>query len=214
MKNGRNNVAAHRTATCLSRDVRRQHRVLRTAPSSLIATGYTLFEMLIAMSIIVLITSLGWSPVMRLQREYRVKEAAEAVREMVAGTRILALDQDIVFQFRFEPSGRRYMRVPYENSNGAAQGGKTVTASGQSHGELPAGVYFESINDSPAEALNPELLAGLPSEFSQTSWSAPILFYSDGTSSNAEFDVVDESASTRRIRVRDITGAATVSTTN
>lgn len=177
--------------------------------------GFTLFEMLIAISIIVIITSIGWSPVMRLHQEYRVKAAAEEVRQMAAGTRMLALDQDLVFQFRFEPGGRKYMRVPYESAAGAAATTKQpVTASGQSSGELPVGTYFESVTAGASEAVNSEALANLPPEFTQTSWSPPILFYSDGTATNAEFNIVDETSTTRRIRVRDITGGVTVTTTN
>ncbi len=178
--------------------------------------GFTLFEMLIAISIIVIITSIGWSPVMRLHQEYRVKAAAEEVRQMVAGTRILALDQDIVFQFRFEPGGRKFIRVPYESAAGAsaASGNQPVSASGQSSGELPAGLYFEDVLSNASEAVNPDFLVGLPNEFTQAAWSAPILFYSDGTATNAEFNIVDETSTTRRIKVRDITGGVTVTSTN
>lgn len=188
---------------------------LRSLSSNSVRCGYTLFEMLIAISIIVIITSIGWSPVMRLHQEYRVKAAAEEVRQMVAGTRMLALDQDIVFQFRFEPGGRKFMRVPYENTASAASTSKQpVSASGLSSGELPVGVYFEAVSSGASEAVNPELMTGLPNEFTQASWSAPVLFYSDGTATNAEFNVVDETATTRRIRVRDITGGVTVTTNN
>lgn len=187
----------------------------RTVRSFRSAPGFTLFEMLIAISIIVLITSLGWGPVMRLHQEYKVKAAAEDVRQMVAGTRILALDQDIVFQFRFEPGGQKYMRVPYESTATASASGSNQPASaGQSSGQLPPGVFFEDVTSAANEPVNPEFLNGLPNEFTQGSWSAPILFYSDGTATNAEFNIVEETSTTRKIRVRDITGGVTVTADN
>ena len=59
-------------------------------------------------------------------------------------------------------------------------------------------------------ALTPEILGDLPSEYASVGWSAPVLFFTDGSASEAGFDIVDEQASSRRLRVRDLTGAVTV----
>ena len=44
----------------------------------------------------------------------------------------------------------------------------------------------------------------------ETTWSAPVLFYSDGTATTASFDVVDEALRSRRFSVRALTGGVRV----
>ena len=174
--------------------------------------GYTLIEILLVAGIIVLISGLGWSPLMRLSREYRVREAADEVRVAAAGARIQALDQDLTFQFRYEPSGRRFIRVPYELPPSTGPNGQAASVRGQVTGILPEGMSFlgvSGVND--GGGINPSLTAGLPSEFAQVAWSGPVLFFADGTATSATFDVIDELSSTRRITVRDLTGAVSVS---
>ena len=176
-----------------------------------LAAGFTLLEMMIAVGILMLVTAISWGPVMRMSREHRVKEATEDVRQAAAGTRYLALDQDVVFQFRFEPNGRRYCRVPYEAPTESQSAGQVSSASGRLSGELPLGMSFESVSGEPVGGpLTPEILGDLPSDYASVGWSGPVLFFSDGSASEASFDIVDEQATARRLKVRALTGAVTV----
>ena len=182
-------------------------------PSGVCATasGFTLLEMMIAVGILMLVTAISWGPVMRMSREHRVKEATEDVRQAAAETRYLALDQDVVFQFRFEPNGRRYCRVPYEAPTESQSAGQVSSASGRLSGELPLGMSFESVSGEPVGGpLTPEILGDLPSDYASVGWSGPVLFFSDGSASEASFDIVDEQATARRLKVRALTGAVTV----
>ncbi len=182
------------------------------AQASLVSRGYTLIEMLLVVGIIVLVAGLGWQPLMRLAREHRVREASEEVRVVAAGTRTQALDQDLTFQFRYEPGGRRFIRVPYEQPQSSGTNGQTATVRGQMTGYLPEGMTFQAISGvSDGGGINPAMTAGLSSEFTNVSWSGPVLFFADGTAVSATFDIVDEVSSTRRVTIRDLTGAVTVS---
>ncbi len=179
-------------------------RALRTA-------GFTLLEMMIAIGILMLVTAIGWGPAMRMSREHRVKAATEDVRQAISGTRYLALDQDVVFQFRYEPNGRRYCRVPYEAPTESQSAGQVSAVSGRLSGELPLGMSFETVSGEPVGGpLTPEILGDLPSDYASVGWSGPVLFFSDGSASDASFEIVDEQASSRRLSVRNLTGAVTV----
>lgn len=180
-----------------------------TRPSTARRAGYTLLEMLLVLTVIIVLTSLSWSPLMRLSREQRVKGAADEVRALAAGTRILALDQDVTFQFRVEPGGRRYIRVPYEAPQ-VGQGG-AVSISGSDYGQLPEGMSFQVMQGaSGGGGIAPEILAGLPHELGSVGWSGPVLFFADGSATAAKFEVIDELSATRVIAIRDLTGVVTV----
>lgn len=172
--------------------------------------AYTLIEVMLAMMILIILTSLAASPLMQSWRDQRTGSATEEVRALLAGTRILALDRDETWQFVYEPGGNHYLRVPHsapedESSDGSTNAGKQSKT-------LPSEISFSESNGGPASSISPELLSGLAnaSELGSVSWSAPILFYSDGTSSEAAFEVVDSYGNSRAISVRDLTGGVTV----
>ncbi len=89
--------------------------------------------------------------------------------------------------------------------------GEGSTRSGQQSGTLPEGITFEATDTGSAPPLDPKLLEGLPDtqELSAASWATPILFYSDGTSTQGLFTIVDQYGGSREISVRDLTGAVT-----
>jgi prepilin-type N-terminal cleavage/methylation domain-containing protein len=174
-------------------------------------SGYTLIEMILVVGVILLLTSLSWSPLLRFSREYRVKESSEEVRRVFAGTRTQALENDVTYQCRIEVGGRRYIRVPYEKSQDGSNAGSVP--GGAESGELPIGMTFSAVNGLEGGGqISPELLSGVGTEFAQVGWSGPILFFPDGTATSAVLDIVDEMSTTRRISVRDLTGAVTVAT--
>ena len=82
-------------------------------------------------------------------------------------------------------------------------------------GQLPEGYTFSPADEatSGTEAIDELALAGLTGQqdLQGSSWSPPLLFFSDGTSRNASFDIVDEQLRSRRLSVRALTGAVTVS---
>lgn len=177
----------------------------RRLPSS----GYTLLEMMLALSVVVILATISAPPIMRTWRDQRLAESAENVRSLLAGTRIRAIDNDETWQFRYESNGTHYLRVPLLPT-GSEDGGESGR-SGQQNGALPDKITFETDDTGSAPPLDPKLLDGLTDagELSSASWATPILFYSDGTASRATFTIVDEYGGSREISVRDLTGAVT-----
>lgn len=173
-------------------------------------SAYTLIEVMLAVMILTILTALASSPLMQSWRDQRTGSATEDVRALLAGTRILALDQDKTWQFVYEPGGTHYLRVP---QSAAAEGASDESANNGKHSDtLPTEITFGESTGGAASSISPELLNGLADagELGGVAWSAPILFYSDGTSTDATFEVVDQYGNSRRISVRDLTGGITV----
>jgi len=179
-------------------------------------SGYTLLEIMLAMSVLLALTALSWPPLMRVYADFRVREATEDVRKTAAGTRILAIDQDVTFQFLYEPGGRQFVRLPYDvastDSSSDRSSQTTTPITGQISGQLPEGMTFTTVSGTVGGQLSQDALngLGLSGELTRVSWSAPILFYPDGTATFAVFEVNDLQSSTRRVSVRDLSGAVSV----
>ena len=173
-------------------------------------SAYTLMEVVLAVVVLMIITSLASSPLMRSWRDQRTGSAAEEVRALLAGCRIQALDRDQTWQFAYEPGGTRYVRVPQAASTETTSTG--TEHQGKQSGTLPSEITFGESNQGSTSTVSAEILNGLPDaeELKGISWSAPILFYSDGTASEATFEINDEYGGTRTISVRDLTGGVTV----
>lgn len=173
-------------------------------------SGYTLIEMMLAVMVLIVLTSMAASPLMNSWRDTQTGSATEEVRALLAGTRILSLDRDETWQFMYEPGGDHYLRVPMSAATEEASGEKANQ--GKHSDTLPTTITFGESGGGAGSTVSSELLTGLADagELSGVSWSAPILFYSDGTSSDAKFEIVDQYGNARTILVRDLTGGVTV----
>lgn len=192
-------------------------RGVRTASSGNVRNGYTLLEVLLALMVILVLATVASSPLLNTWRDNRLSEAAEDVRSLLAGSRIRSLDNDETWQFRYEPGGTLFVRVPAGTNEGPAV---ETTQSGRLSGTLPEGMTFSaepaiqsSGSRTQGTAISPDLFAGLPdaAALTQAGWSEPIHFYSDGTADETAFELTDEYGGVRRISVRDLTGAVSVS---
>ena len=192
----------------------RQHPPTNSMPSR---GGYTLMELLLAMAVLIAIAGIAW-PVMQGQFvRYLLKNEVETVRAKLAGTRIRAIDSGLIYQFLYEPGGRNFIIVPFEGVETEAE---QVDAGGSAlyrfSGRLSENMLFETPEDLAATAeefpdlgvISDDFLSGLPRslELSSVSWSQPVLFYPDGTSVSAAFNVVDSKKQFMRVSVRDLTG--------
>ncbi len=172
--------------------------------------GYTLIEIMLAVMVLIVLTSMAASPLMNSWRDTQTGSATEEVRALLAGTRILALDRDETWQFVYEPGGTHYLRVPLSSATENAADERANQ--GKQSDTLPTTITFGESSGGTGSTVSSELLTGLADagELSGVSWSAPILFYSDGTSSDTKFEIVDQYGNSRTILVRDITGGVTV----
>lgn len=181
--------------------------------------GYTLVELLLAVALLAVLVGVTVPNALRLYADSRLSEAAEQVRQQVAGARIRAIDSGLIYQFRYEPDGRRFLVCPYETereaSNAAAQGTGVTTGVGKFTkfaGELPEGFRFIACcvgSASTSQQVPEELLDGLPNagDWAAVAWSPPITFFPDGTAIDAAFELEDPRQYTLRFEVRGLTGA-------
>jgi prepilin-type N-terminal cleavage/methylation domain-containing protein len=209
-------------SACLPRDL------LCTADC---AAGYTLLELLLVLAILVAVASAVTPTVVTRMSEYRLKQGAEAARFALAATRIHAIDLSSVYQFRYEPGGRRYVALPTDSD--AVTAAKTSKQSAPNgglprsyveYGILPENITFEAAappastgsigarSDAQTPAWSDKAwataLAQAPnaSDFNSAAWSPPIVFRADGTAIDAAVNVVDGHGEGFQVKVRELTG--------
>jgi prepilin-type N-terminal cleavage/methylation domain-containing protein len=195
--------------------------------------GFTLFEILIVLSILVMLISLTWPSLMRYVRERGLREQAHAVRLELSNARIKAIDGGLTYQFRFEPGGRRYVILPYDRpdtgtTSTPSSPQPTATASSAQAVTLTmpivSGVLAEpcefdvpTVRNSTTHADQAVLTEKLPEEWlsllpdanmlRETSWAPAIRFYSDGAADDGQVTVIDDERRRIDITIRGLTGS-------
>jgi prepilin-type N-terminal cleavage/methylation domain-containing protein len=177
----------------------------------------TLIEVMLVLAILTSLSALAYPSVAMMLEQLAMDEAVSPVRIHLAGTRVRALDAGVTWQFRFEPSGRRYVAVPYEFDEiegDDQQQQSQLEMLPRVSGQLPEGFSFVSADlaTGGTEALDEQAVAGLADQrqLFEASWSPPLWFFSDGTSQNASFDIVNEQNQSRRLSIRSLTGSVTL----
>lgn len=213
----------HQTASPIhKRPAKRPSRVVNRA-------AFTMIEVLLVLGVIVVIIAVAWPNVIRLTQQQRLIEAGDTVRSLAASARAHAIDSGLVYQFRYEPGGRRFVVLPFErefesvNSNSSGVGtigglGRFSKASGQ----LPEGVSFASptlmgtTSATPqagvGQKLSSDAFTGLAdaSKLEQASWSGPVLFQPDGTAADSSIELIDSRNQRVAMTIRGVTGAVSV----
>ena len=192
--------------------------------------GFTMIEMLLVLGVIAVIIAVAWPNVIRLTGQPRLLESSDKVRSLASSARIHAIESGLVYQFRYEPGGRRFVVIPFEREfesvSPDAQGTGASSSLGRfskASGLLPEGVSFAApklpgtssgtASASGGQKLSADLFSGLAdaAKLEQASWSGPILFQPDGTGTDIAFELVDRRNQRVTVTVRGVTGAVTVS---
>jgi prepilin-type N-terminal cleavage/methylation domain-containing protein len=187
--------------------------------------GYTLLELLLVVAILVIFASAVAPTVVARMSEYRLKQAAETARFALTTTRIHAIDVSSIYQFRFEPGGRRFLAVPTDGD--VMTGTSPQTRSTAEYGQLPENLSFQVVTQQFPAGLSPTIpgmTTGMPAASTDSAWSAavarvpnagdfrsviwspPILFRPDGTAMDAALNVVDQHGDGFQLKVRELTG--------
>jgi prepilin-type N-terminal cleavage/methylation domain-containing protein len=178
------------------------------------AQGFTLFEVLLVLTILTLILGLAWPSLSRLFAHHRLQQAAELLSARMSAGRVHSVESGLIYQFRFEPGGRRFLLVPYDREQidtadpNASRAIRVV-------GMLPDSCRFEggqSFTDK-GTTIPDEWLAGLANEadFVGTQWSQPVLFHPDGSATDFEVAVVGDKKEQVVLTLRGLTGSVVVS---
>lgn len=183
--------------------------------------AFTLLEILLVLAVIAVIISVTWPPLMRYVGQQDLKESAVSVRHELAGSRIKAIENGLVYQFRYEPGGRWFAVLPYDRPD---VGNEQVTNAGSSLKpattkaapavlkQLPERCRFRVKESQPVEQIPPEWRQLLPQNapLGQIQWCVPILFFLDGSTDNATVIVEDLKGNSQTLTLRGLTGAVDI----
>lgn len=180
----------------------------------------TLVEVLLALCLLVVLASITWPALDRPMATHRLRKAADLVRVEWSRARVKAMSTGETQVFRFSPETGRYavealggMECTADAMGTSGGIGVEADAADQvtvTERELPDKILFvsgETAEDSrslPAGTDDTELSAA------ENGWSDPIQFYVDGTATTATVVLKNEFDLTIELRLRGLTGQATV----
>jgi hypothetical protein len=183
----------------------------------------SLLELMIVLGLLVIIGALAVPALERPLDAEKLRKSAQLVQAHWDKARVHAMQQGQIMVFQYQADSGRFRIMPWmaddvliEGNTAADPTGPSSTAVDSSGllGELPEGVKFlTSITLSETRSLDVESqLADLSQSASADgAWSAPVLFYPDGTASTAEVTMVNQTGSYVTLRLRGLTGVARVS---
>lgn len=225
--------------------------------------GYTLFELLIVLSVLTAIAGLSWPTLRKSLTKGQLSDAAKQLRVELARTRLKAIRTGHAQQFRYQPGHNIFEIIPLwpeveETSEsdvdgvGSERSGSDIMGTGRTGAtsdrpvgtdlsdestltaetawqELPQGIQFGEPRSS-LSMLIPELESGdvidlVPDEgprepgasgpldeysFDEFDWSAPILFYPNGRTTNARITLKGQRGFEVTVTLRGLTGTARI----
>jgi len=182
--------------------------------------GITLIELMLALAIMVILAALAAPAVGRAWERYRVKAAGEQLRAAFTHAHVTAMRTGQIQVLRFEMGGDKYYLQPWmagdEAINVSAeeayeQSMPSYQAEPVKEEKLPEDVTFEVAEakfDTRAMEIDEE---AAKQQSALVQWSQPVLFYPDGTSSQAKITVANKRGQAVQVTLRKLTGLSTVS---
>jgi len=186
--------------------------------------GYTLMEMLLVLAILVMVAALSAPALNGVMRRANLTAAGDAVRIDFTRAHVKAMKTGRIQVFRYELGGRKYRVQPWiagddsletNLENTTASEGLAMQVEGAPSAdtgvekELPEGTTFAA-GDAVEESRGMVVSDAAAGDSGGGDWSRPILFYPDGSSSDAYVVVGDEFERGMRIDLSGLTGTAKV----
>lgn len=177
-------------------------------------------EVLLVLVVLGVLLGLAWPSLDRMFARNAMQEATETLRTDLIRCRLEAVENEIIYEFRYEPSGQRYLVIPHEQPIGTDPNVVSPAGDGLNRiaGEFDEAFRFETQSDvaftidqqfpPPAEWQLAGLTLGM--EWSSVGWSQPILFYPNGSAMASQFEVHHEDGEIMRVSIRDLTGAVSI----
>lgn len=184
-------------------------------------SGFTLFELLLVLAILVIFAAIASIPIKRFLDGQRLHSEAERVRVRWGQTRLTAMKSGRIYVFQFRPSETAYRVKVWasaedevETTNPATETGAapqttttgtTTTGTNSAVGEwnLPEGLTFGAGQTLDERA---DVITKTAQEQGLDGWSPPILFYPDGTTSTTRLLVTDAQERMVQLDLRGLTG--------
>ncbi|WP_417847405.1 pilus assembly FimT family protein [Thalassoglobus sp.] len=191
-------------------------------------SAFTVLELILVLAVIVAIAGISWPRMSGFLKRESVMGNVEQVRQVLDHARVQAVEDGITYQFRFEPNGRKYVLLPYDlQVHADEQASASQTLQGAGAGSIKLAMTHELSEDCqfymPTTLISdqPMILERLPEawlkmvqngvQHRDVSWSAPILFFADGSATTGAVTVVDEDKRYITVSVRGLTGAVVTS---
>jgi prepilin-type N-terminal cleavage/methylation domain-containing protein len=187
-----------------------------------VSQGLTLIEILLVVAVLVVITSLASPSLLRMMESQKLRKSADLLRAEMARTRVRAMKSGRIQMFRYQVGGSGYLAQPWyanddaiEASDTQQEFGRILQSSQQeiyddTPTELPEGVVFlggETLQDQRSASIDEQISTAQSRE---RVWSPPLLFYPDGTTSDAIIMLNNKRNQTIEISLRGITGMTQV----
>jgi prepilin-type N-terminal cleavage/methylation domain-containing protein len=186
--------------------------------------GLTLIEILIVVAVMVLIASLASPALIGMLETQKLRKSSDVLRSEFARTRLRAMKTGRIQMFRYQYNASGYIAQPWYAGNDELESNQTsqemngvLRASQQdvqfddTPMELPEGVIFiggQTLSDARSAAIDQAILEA---EAGQAIWAPPILFYPDGTCSEALVMLKNNKHQVVEVSLRGITGMSQAS---
>ncbi len=175
--------------------------------------GFTLLELLITLAILVMAMAMAWPAVGKLLAKNELRSTAKQVRAALARTRLEAMESGAVRQFRYQPGTRRFeitrlaatAEEPAARRDAGGDGDANGGAGGPAENLLASGVRWES-PDPTGVPLRPVS----SDDAREQAWSAPILFFPNGRTSNARLQLGGRRGFRVPLTLRGVTGTVAI----
>jgi Tfp pilus assembly protein FimT len=185
----------------------------------------SLLELLLVLALLVVIAAIAAPSLERPMEAEKLRRSAQLVQAEWGKARIRAMQSGQTIVFQYQTDSGRYRVQPWYSDDYLLEGNQLLDATAAAGAssdqlatsgmdELPEGIkFFTSISLSETRSLEiEEQLAELSnSAGADESWSAPVLFFPDGTTTTTETTLVNESGSYVLVRLRGLTGVSQVS---
>ncbi len=179
-------------------------------------SAYTLFELVLTLAVIVLLSALAYPTLDSLYADFKLASAADQLRARFADARAHATDEGRPYRFAVVPNKGNFRIAPdspdYWASGDPPQPPDPDNPPLVVDEALPKGIRFNTPDNSAPTGGDPGGDSSLkPGTVSPDQWSNPISFLPDGTASD-DFKITLEmpGAQTLVVQVRALTGAVTV----
>jgi Tfp pilus assembly protein FimT len=190
-----------------------------TARSGVPRRALTLFEVLLVLALLVVIGAVTTPLISNSLARARLQNGGELLRAAWSRARLAAMKAGEPYVFRFEPKGSRYQiallsaitaedaddvnSLPAEDEDDAEYAEADMLRF--SKARLPQEIVFAAGNMSSVPQLAEAAAA------TEGGWSQPIVFYPDGTTSDAVVQLANAGHEAMRVTLRGLTGISRAS---
>lgn len=185
--------------------------------------AFTLIEILLVMAILVAMVALGMPAIFNSLQGHRLTVSAQRVQIEFMRARVDAMESGRIRMFRFQPETGNFTIAPFIRSSDELENNLAGTSQGigvsnlvlesaeqeKVNETLEEGVVFLS-NDVETDMRSYTLAQEQGGNLELSGWSTPILFYPDGTTSDAIIYLRGEKGTTTSVKLRGLTGIARI----